>query len=158
MSFYSNEDFALSKISVTNMFYLMFALLSWPFSVGRIRCNILNTPLSKSLMTLGGLVGVQDYILNTFVFLEFRIIILLLLLLLLLLLPLFAFTVSQKLLHGLIWNFIYILTNYKCVADRNIVDLDQWPWPLQLETHFYYLGLYLKIFSVECLQIFRQDS
>ena len=69
------------------------------FIVSSIHRDILNTPLSKSLVTLGGLVGVQDYILNTFVFLEFRII---LLLLLLLLLPLFAFTVSQNLLHGLL--------------------------------------------------------
>ena len=81
------------------MFALPFHDLS---AVRRIRSDILNTPLSKSFMTLDVLVGVQDYILNTFVFLEFRIIILLLLLLLLLLLPLFAFTVSQKLLHGLI--------------------------------------------------------
>ena len=45
--------------------------------------NILNTPLSKSLMTLGGLVGVQDYILNTFDFVEFRIIIIIIIILLL---------------------------------------------------------------------------
>ena len=44
------------------------------------------------------IIGIQDYILNTFDFLEFRIL-LVLVLLLLLLLPLFAFTVSQKLLH-----------------------------------------------------------
>ena len=87
------------------MFYLMFALPSWPFAVRWMRSDILNTPLSKSCMTLGGLVlywllylcmcnfldpmylehilvliGIQDYILNTFDFLEFRILLLLLLL------------------------------------------------------------------------------
>ena len=34
----------------------MFTLLSRPFLVRRMHGNILNTPLSKSLVTLGGLV------------------------------------------------------------------------------------------------------
>ena len=74
-------------------------------------------------MTLGGLVGVQDYILNTFVFLEFRII-LLLLLLLLLLLPLVAFTVSQKLLQFGFTLKLYVHANkvQYAVADRDIFD------------------------------------
>ena len=54
------------------------------FIVNSIHRDILNTPLSKSLVTLGGLViiGVQDYILNTFDFVEFRIIIIIIILLL----------------------------------------------------------------------------
>ena len=59
------------------------------FIVSSIHHDILNTPLSKSLVTLGGLVGVQDYILNTFEFVEFRIIIIIIIIILLL--PLFCF-------------------------------------------------------------------
>ena len=128
VSFWGNEGFALYNIIIICTFYLiehpsLKVIYDFRWSSSRLHL--------EHLWFCWIIIGVQDYILNTFVFLEFRII-LLLLLLLLLLLPLFAFTVSQKLLHGLLWNFIYILINYKRVADRNIVDLDQWPWPLQL--------------------------
>ena len=74
MSFYSNEKLCSLQDQCHKHVLFNVCTVFMIFLCQKNACSdILNTPLSKSFMTLGGLVIIQDYILNTFVFLEFRI-------------------------------------------------------------------------------------